>query len=285
MRQLFTSCLVGFLALCHVSRAAEISLVEDQGIYKIPVRINDVLTLDFVIDSGASEVQVPADVALTLLRTGTISQEDFLPGKTYVLADGSRVKSERFILKHLGVGGVLVNQVEAGITGIDGQLLLGQSFLQKTDSWSLDNKKRILILNESGHSDNRKMAEADTPKIGTTQAGDIQQLLTSDDVFAIESDWGSDIRARFRKTECPLKEFRAQGYLYQITTDVPESKTKGLVDTYNVSKGRAVTQLGCWFAKRGTLAHVKMRRKRDGRIWEKDLDTAGGGWLISQEKW
>lgn len=285
MKRLVTSCLFGLLAFSAISRATEISLVEDQGIYKIPVRINDVLTLDFVIDSGASEVQVPADVALTLLRTGTISQEDFLPGKTYVLADGSRVKSERFILKHLNVGNVRVTQVEAGITGIDGQLLLGQSFLQKIDSWSMDNKRRVLILNASEYGNSTKMAETDQPKTGTTLVGDIQQLLTSDDVFAIESDWGNDIRARFRKRECPLKEFRDQGYLYQFATDVPESKAKGVSDTYNVSKGRAVTQLGCWFVKRGSLAHVKLRRKRDGRIWEKDLDTAGGGWFISQEKW
>jgi clan AA aspartic protease (TIGR02281 family) len=293
MKRLITCCLLGLLSSLPALRlnAAEVALVEDHGIYKIPVRINDVLTLDFVIDSGASEVQVPADVALTLLRTGTITQDDFLPGKTYVLADGSNVKSERFILKHLKVGNVLVNQVEAGITGIEGQLLLGQSFLQKIDSWSLDNKRKLLILNEGGQDNNRKPAQITQPenKIDSHEAssyqGDIQLLLTSDDVFAIESDWGSNIRARFRKTECPIKEFREQGYLYQFTTDVPESQTKGLKDTYNVSRGRAVTQLGCWFIKKGTLTHVKMRRKKDGRIWEKDLDTAGGGWIISKQKW
>ena len=293
MKRLFTSCLLGLLRSFPVPHlnAAEVALVEDHGIYKIPVRINDVLTLDFVIDSGASEVQVPADGALTLLRTGTITQDDFLPGVTYTLADGSRVKSERFILKHLKVGNVLVNQVEAGIAGIEGQLLLGQSFLQKIDSWSLDNKRKLLILNEAGQSTNRISAQAPRPETpsesheGAPRSGDIQLLLSSDDVFAIESDWGSDIRARFRKTECPLKEFREQGYLYQFTTDVPEAKTRGLSDTYNVSKGRAVTQLGCWFIKKGTLTHVKMRRKRDGRIWEKDLDTAGGGWVISKQRW
>lgn len=294
MKSRFASCLFGFtsLFLSYLSNAAEVALVEDHGIYKIPVRINDVLTLDFVIDSGASEVQVPADVALTLLRTGTISQADFLPGKTYTLADGSSVRSERFILKHLKVGNILVNQIEAGIAGIEGQLLLGQSFLQKIDSWSLDNRRKMLILNESGLDANRKVVEVHQPettshqaRTTTAESGDIQQLLSSDDVFAIESDWGSNIMARFRKTECPLKEFRDQGYLYQFTTDVPESTVKGLNDTYNVSKGRGVTQLGCWFVKKGTLAHVKMRRKKDGRIWEKDLDTAGGGWIISKQKW
>lgn len=47
--------------------ALEVPLKKDAGVYTIPVRINNVLTLDFIIDSGASEVQVPADVAMTLL--------------------------------------------------------------------------------------------------------------------------------------------------------------------------------------------------------------------------
>src|SRR5690242_10937685 len=42
------------------------------GVYTVPVRINDALTLDFTVDSGASDVSIPADVFLTLARTGTI---------------------------------------------------------------------------------------------------------------------------------------------------------------------------------------------------------------------
>ena len=57
------------------------------GYYALPVAINGVLTLHFILDSGATKVNIPADVALTLLRTGTITDSDFLPGATYVLAD------------------------------------------------------------------------------------------------------------------------------------------------------------------------------------------------------
>jgi len=34
--------------------------------------------LKFMIDSGATDVAVPADVVLTLIRTGSIAKEDFL---------------------------------------------------------------------------------------------------------------------------------------------------------------------------------------------------------------
>jgi predicted aspartyl protease len=34
----------------------------DGGIFVVPVQINGTMTLDFVTDSGASDVSVPADV-------------------------------------------------------------------------------------------------------------------------------------------------------------------------------------------------------------------------------
>lgn len=96
--------------------------------FTVPVRINEVLTLDFIVDSGASDVQVPADVVLTLLRTGTISQDDFLPGMTYTLADGSTVKSPRFMVGKLRIGEVEVSKVPASIGGIEGSLLWDSPF-------------------------------------------------------------------------------------------------------------------------------------------------------------
>jgi len=48
-------------------------------VYQIPVKINEVITLGFVLDTGAAEVNIPADVALTLYRAGTIQDSDFLP--------------------------------------------------------------------------------------------------------------------------------------------------------------------------------------------------------------
>jgi hypothetical protein len=43
----------------------------------VPVLINDAITLDFVVDSGAADVSIPADVVSTLIRTKTIGPSDF----------------------------------------------------------------------------------------------------------------------------------------------------------------------------------------------------------------
>ena len=123
-----------------------VRMVQCGGTFKVPVRLNDQLTLDFTVDSGASDVTVPADVVMTLVRTNTIRDADFRGEQVYVLADGSRVKSRTFILRSLRVGNQTVQNVEASVADIKGSLLLGQSFLRRFKTWSIDNTTNELVL-------------------------------------------------------------------------------------------------------------------------------------------
>ena len=65
--------------------------------FVVPVRINDKITLDFTLDSGASDVTIPADVFSTLRRTHTISDSDLIGTMNYQLVDGSTRQAMRFI--------------------------------------------------------------------------------------------------------------------------------------------------------------------------------------------
>jgi hypothetical protein len=56
----------------------EVALKEEAGALLVPVVINDSVKLDFMLDSGASVVTIPADVAMTLIRTGTLTRDDYL---------------------------------------------------------------------------------------------------------------------------------------------------------------------------------------------------------------
>ena len=116
------------------------------GVYVVPVRFNDAITLDAIVDSGASDVSVPADIVLTLIRTKTVTQSDFLGQQTYVLADGSKVPSQQFKIRSLRVGNKTVENVVASIASVQGTILLGQSFLAKFKSWSVDNEQHTLVL-------------------------------------------------------------------------------------------------------------------------------------------
>src|SRR6266446_2161352 len=92
-----------------------IQLERQHGTDMVPVRINEAITLPFVLDSGAAEVSIPTDVFLTLLRTGTIKSSDFLGKGRYVLADGSEHSSDRFMLHEVRVGDHVVRNVVANV--------------------------------------------------------------------------------------------------------------------------------------------------------------------------
>lgn len=128
------------------TETASISMQPDGGVYVVPIRFNDVFTLNAIVDSGASEVSVPADVASTLIRAGTIAPEDFLGEQITILADGSKVPSKRFVIHSLKVGDKTVENVPAFISSAQGPILLGQSFLKRFRRWSVDNDQHILRL-------------------------------------------------------------------------------------------------------------------------------------------
>jgi len=114
--------------------------------FAVPVEINGVMTLDFFMDSGASDVTLPADVFSTLKRTGTIKESDVVGERTYLLADGSERQSTTFTIRSLRVGDMIVENVRASVPPVQGPLLLGQSFLKRFKSWSIDNATQELLL-------------------------------------------------------------------------------------------------------------------------------------------
>jgi D-alanyl-D-alanine carboxypeptidase len=124
-----------------------VPLQEQGGVFTIPVTVNSAIRLNFIIDSGSADVSIPADVVLTLMRAGTISSTDFIGEQTYKLADGSTVPSVTFLIRSLKVGNREIQNVTASVTAVEGSLLLGQTFLSRFKSWSIDNQRDMLVLN------------------------------------------------------------------------------------------------------------------------------------------
>src|ERR1700720_1984542 len=106
--------------------AESIQLEHQHGVFMVPVRINDAVVIPFVLDSGAAEVQIPTDVFLVLRRAGTVSQSDFIGTGTYILADGSKQSSDRFVLRKVSVGNYVITSVVANVASAKGDPLLGQ---------------------------------------------------------------------------------------------------------------------------------------------------------------
>jgi clan AA aspartic protease (TIGR02281 family) len=134
-----------------VTRAQEAIPIEAQdGAYVVPVLVNGLLPLKFIVDSGSADVSIPAEVASTLRKLGTLSGADLLGSKTYLLADGSTVSSEIYRIESLRIGGLVMQNVTVRVSAEKSSLLLGQSFLSRLKSWSMDNAKQVLIITGNG---------------------------------------------------------------------------------------------------------------------------------------
>jgi clan AA aspartic protease (TIGR02281 family) len=123
-----------------------IPLVKMSGGLIAPVVINNFLKLNFIVDSGASDVSIPADVFSSLVRANTVTQADITGTRNYKNADGEVFRSKTFIIRSLKIGNIEAPRVQAKVSPSNAPPLLGQSFLKRFKSWSIDNSTQELIL-------------------------------------------------------------------------------------------------------------------------------------------
>jgi len=133
----------------QVAGTDTVKLEQIGGRFVVPAQVNGGITLNFVLDTGASDVAIPADVVQMLTRAGTVSSRDFTGTKTYELADGSKLPGEAFTLHELSVGNHTIKNVAAHVAPVQGHLLLGQSFLSQLPAWMIDYKRHALVIGGS----------------------------------------------------------------------------------------------------------------------------------------
>jgi predicted aspartyl protease len=128
--------------------ADEINLNFKNGVYYVPLKINNTITIQFIIDLGASDVSISPDIFNVLYKAGTIEDDDFFGTATYQLADGTTVKSNIFNIKEIQIGNnISIKNVRASISNsVNSPLLLGQSFFTKLKGYRIDNIRRVLII-------------------------------------------------------------------------------------------------------------------------------------------
>jgi hypothetical protein len=182
------------LAGCGTALAESIPLINEHGTYLLPVEINDKISLNFTLDSGASDVSIPADVFSTLVRAGTIAKADLLGKQVYKLADGSEHESQRFRIRSLRVGSFELHDVIGIVAPAEGGLLLGQSFLSRIKSWSIDNEQHMLVLNQPPILSGSTLARSTVPPVHhpTTAPADDSALLKAV-AFALTGEDGAHV--------------------------------------------------------------------------------------------
>jgi predicted aspartyl protease len=134
------------LAATLPSLATEIPLGTTGGIFTAPVQVNRSVTLDFLVDSGAAMVVIPANVFNNLVRNGTITQADIGGIGIAELADRSLYEAVQIRLRDLRVGNAVARDVTAAVAPGLSQPLLGQTFFNRFSYVTFDNQRHVLIL-------------------------------------------------------------------------------------------------------------------------------------------
>lgn len=129
-------------ALPKAIQAGVIPLSKRAGVYVVPIQINNAITFERIIDSDPVEVNLPADVVLTLTRANTISAERFSCRRD--LCSSRRIKSSK--IRQIELGGVELKDVSASVGDVRGSVLIGQNLLERFNEWDFDNKNHVLRL-------------------------------------------------------------------------------------------------------------------------------------------
>ena len=117
------------------------------GVYEVPITLNGAIKLNFVLDSGAGDVFISPDVLLTLFRGKTITQNDFQGESIYQFANVKTEKCQVYLLKSMQIGTITISNVKCAVANtIIGDMLLGQSFLERLGKYTIDYDKSSIVV-------------------------------------------------------------------------------------------------------------------------------------------
>jgi aspartyl protease family protein len=121
-------------------------LQEGDGVYRIPVFINDV-QMKFIFDTGAGMISMSATEARFLYKQGTLTDEDFLGTLNFSDANGDITPGMVVRLRTVKIGNKILENIEASIVDNDkAPLLLGQTALEKFGKISIDYTKGTIAF-------------------------------------------------------------------------------------------------------------------------------------------
>lgn len=145
MRKVILLLLINIFISCS-GNSQSIDLNRTEGdLFTVECELNEKVKVPFIIDTGCTTTTIPLHIAMTLVNTGSLTEEDFIEERVYILADGSRGSSPVVKIKTLKIGCVLLEDVEVSIGMTKGaSLLLGNNVLSKLRKVSIDYEKNTL---------------------------------------------------------------------------------------------------------------------------------------------
>lgn len=115
-----------------------IQMTKKGGIYTVPCKVNG-LNMEFIFDTGASDVSISLTEALFMIRHGYLKEENILGNVQYSIANGDIAEGTSIIIDEIEIAGIKLTKVKASIIHeTNSPLLLGQSAIQQLGKYSID---------------------------------------------------------------------------------------------------------------------------------------------------
>ena len=125
-------------------KGTKVKMKKKGGVYHVPIKINE-FDMEFIFDTGASDIVISSVEALFLYKQGKLSSEDILGTAKYQIADGSLSEGTVINLKTVQLGDKILHNVKASVVhNMKAPLLLGQSALSQFGKISIDYKESFI---------------------------------------------------------------------------------------------------------------------------------------------
>ncbi|MBF0426334.1 MAG: retroviral-like aspartic protease family protein [Magnetococcales bacterium] len=128
------------------NNAHEVPLIRRGRTLYISAILNGTTAVEFVLDTGATTINIPRGIALELVDSLALTK---LPTATTIHAAGQKVKEKLLKLESVQVGSVVVKDIPALIGPPEAPALLGMTVLDKLGAWHIDNRRQLLIIDKS----------------------------------------------------------------------------------------------------------------------------------------
>jgi clan AA aspartic protease (TIGR02281 family) len=124
----------------------QVPMEVSEGAYYVNTIVNGTARVRFQIDTGATLVSIPQNIADYLMQRGTMAQDDYKGSTSFVMANGEREPGDVYMLRSISIEGVTVNDVLCSVGSDNSTILLGKSFFDKFSGFSLNKAQGTLTL-------------------------------------------------------------------------------------------------------------------------------------------
>lgn len=124
----------------------EVPFTKEGTLYKVECFVNE-LPLNFIFDTGASDVSMSMVEATFMMKNGYLSKKDVIGSANFLDANGNINAGTVINLRKVDLGGVTIGNVRASVVqNQKAPLLLGQTVLNRAGKIEIDNDKRVMRI-------------------------------------------------------------------------------------------------------------------------------------------